>query len=670
MIKLSSIRTKLVITFTLLLALSSAAIGTIGNIRTVDLVSKSSIESTQIMAQEGAKYVETRVASVIMVLATMALQEEIKSMDWEQQKVLLAEYLPATDFLELGVVSPDGTARYSDGSESQLGDREYIIKAFAGEGNISDVLISRVTNKPVTMVAVPIRREDQVVGVLIGRRDGTTLSAITNDLKYSDLGYSFMVNTEGTIVGHANEDYVLNQVNPIALADQDPSYQELAKTIKHIIDAKEGYLKYQEADENSKVNTIYAGFAPVQGTNWIIVSTFNEAEELAEVYALRTAMSITLVICTLVIFIVVLLVGTKLIQPTILMSKISQGISELDLTVNIPDKLLKRKDENGALARAMQEIMENLRKIIGEVTESSMQLSATAEELTATSEQSAMAAEEVAKTVEEIAKGASEQASNTESGSHQAIMLGEYIEKNRDYMYNVRNAADEVALMVSEGITQIDRLTQITNENHQATSEIYDIILQTNQSTAKIGEASNVIASIADQTNLLALNASIEAARAGELGKGFAVVADEIKKLANQSASSTGHIDTIVKELQLIVAKAVESIEKINAITQEQYDSVQNTKARYESIQNAMIKSGDTVELLSASEEEMLRAKNEILDMLQTLSAIAEENAASTEEASSAMVEQSVSMEEIAKSSEKLALLAIDLQDLIKKFKV
>jgi methyl-accepting chemotaxis protein len=352
------------------------------------------------------------------------------------------------------------------------------------------------------------------------------------------------------------------------------------------------------------------------------------------------------------------------------MSKISNRIAELDLTVDISEKLLKKKDENGILARSMQEIMLNLRKIIGEVTDSALHVSSTAQELTATAEQSATAVDEVSRTVEEIAKGASDQAANTETGSHQAIKLGECIEMNREFMLNMNTAFDKVNSVVNEGIEEVGRLTHITQDNNLATKEIYDIILKTNESTEQISEASNVIASIADQTNLLALNASIEAARAGELGKGFAVVASEIKKLAGQSASSTNYIDGIVKELQENVSKAVQSMEKINEISMEQSQSVDNTKAKYESIKGAMGDSIQTVNQLNASEEEMTKAKNEIMDMLQTLSAIAEENAASTEEASSAMVEQSASMDEIAKSSERLASLASNLQQIILKFKV
>lgn len=664
------IRLNLMVAFSVLMIICTIVIGYSSTSKGSKLLSESVISTSQLLAEDGAKLVESRMQSMMETLIAMSQQDGIRSMDWEQQQVILKEQLPTTNFLELGVVTSEGMAHYSDGSEADLKDRGYIIKAFEGEANISDVIISRATNQPVIMVATPIKNNDKVVGVLIGRRDGNTLSEITSDIKYGELGYSFMINSKGTIIAHVNSEYVLSQLNPIELAVTDPDqYTSYAGVIQTILDHKTGFLKYKDSIEPDQ-EMLYAGYSEISGTDWIFVSTANQEEILEPINTLERTMLMMIGISIVICIIIVLILGEIITRPIIAMSDLSEKIAALDITENVLPKYLKRKDESGTLAKAMQEIMDSLRKIIGEISASSLQVSSTAQQLSATSEQSAVASEEVSRTVEEIAKGASDQAANTESGSSQAIRLGTIIEQNKEHMFNMNHAYDRVTGVVHDGLKDVQHLTEITNENNLATSEIYDIILKTNESTAKISEASNVIAVIAGQTNLLALNASIEAARAGEAGKGFAVVASEIKKLAGQSATSTNHIDGIVRDLQNNVAKAVDSIEKVNEISKEQSVSVDHTKQKYEAILGAMGESETAVGKLNVSQEEMSKAKNEILDMLQTLSAIAQENAAGTEEASSAMVEQSSSIEEIAKSSEKLSALAGNLQEIIKKFKV
>jgi methyl-accepting chemotaxis protein len=665
--KRNSIRTKLVVSVMLLIIFSILTLSYFVTYKAGKMLMDSSGQRAQSMAQDGARLIENRINSVIDSLKILSAQEEILSMNWEKQRAVLTKRLAESDFLELGVVSPDGTARYTDGLEEQLGDRDYIKKAFSGEANISDVIISRITGKPVTMIAVPIVAGKKVIGVLIGRREESLLSSIIEDIKYGEKGSSYMINSKGTIVAHTNQTYVIDQFNPISAAETEPIYTKYAKAIQTILEQENGGIQYNSIEDENK-DRVYAGFAKIPGTDWIIICTYNESEIYSPIYKLRIQMQVSLVIGIVILLAFVNWYSGVLVNPIITMSRISEKISNLDLTMDIPKKILKGKDEIAVLANAMQKIKVSFHKIIEEVTDSALQVSATAQQLTATSEQSVKAADEVSKTVEEIAKGASEQASHTESGSDQASLLGNYIEKNREYVYDVIHASDKVVAVVKEGIAQINHLSKISEENGAAAQEINDIIQKTKESTVHIGEASSVIAAIARQTNLLALNASIEAARVGELGKGFAVVASEIKKLAGQSADSTRVIDEIINELQENVAKAVETMGKVKEITEEQAESVIDTKNKYEEIDHAMNAASGAIQLLSSSEEEMIQAKNNILDMLQTLSAIAEENAASTEEASSAMLEQTASMEEIAQSSERLTQLAVSLQELIHKF--
>lgn len=662
---MKSIKTKLIMSYSILVLSVTLIIGFISLEIGYSSLKKEAENSLGLLAGESAKLVENRLEALTETLNMIAMKNEIINMGWEVDAAIIKEELRKTGFIDIGFVLPNGYTYYTDGTVRLMSDRAYVKEALGGKAKISDVIISRVTRKPEIEVAVPVLKEGEAAGALVGRMEADSLSDITKDISYGEQGYSFIINETGTIIAHPDTDMVVNRYNPVEEAEDNPDLKPMSKALQKILQDRAGVADYGYDGRN-----FYAGFAPIDETGWSFVIAADQVEIMSAIPRMVRSIIMTMLIILLCSLVVAYLFDNSLTKPLIEMTKHSKRIGNLDIRENIAQGYLKQKDEIGTLSGAFQKLTENLREIIKELANSANQVTDTAQELSVTSQQSAQVSEDIAHTVEDIAKGAYEQASNTESGLTQAALLKQKIDVNHQHMVNLNSTTEQVIRLVGEGLTDINRLSTITQENEMATKKICDVILQVKTSSEQIGNASGIISDMARQTNLLALNAAIEAARAGEAGRGFAVVAEEVQRMADQSANATRYIDNIIKELQKNILNAVDSMNHISYTSGEQHKSVSVTIQKYQNISEAMKKSELAVEELNLSEKEMETANNEIKTMLQSLSSIAEQNAASTQQTVSAMEEQTASVQVIADVIDRLTQLAGNLRATVTRFQV
>ena len=223
-------------------------------------------------------------------------------------------------------------------------------------------------------------------------------------------------------------------------------------------------------------------------------------------------------------------------------------ISQGDFSHAAPELLCKRGDEIGLLARSCGAMLASLSDLIAQVQRSGLQVNSSAVEIAATTKEQQTTAGEVATTSAEISATAKEMSATSSE-----------LLKTADSVSSVAEQASELAAGGKEGLVRMEKIMRGILE---ASAGITAKLGVMNEKAGNINAVVSTIGKVADQTNLLSLNAAIEAEKAGEYGRGFAVVATEIRRLADQTAASTGDIEQMVKEMVSAVSAGVMGMDK------------------------------------------------------------------------------------------------------------
>ncbi|TYQ18019.1 UNVERIFIED_CONTAM: methyl-accepting chemotaxis sensory transducer with Cache sensor [Acetivibrio alkalicellulosi] len=619
-------------------------------------------------SNEGAKRIDTYIDVSLAALYEVANRERTRTMNLEIQIDSLKEDVERLGYMDMAVVFPDGTAHYVlDGGTADLGDRNYIIRGFQGEANVSDPLVSRVTGRVVMMYAAPIEVNGKIEGVLIGRRDGATLNDITDQLGLGDNGFAFILGADGTVYSHPDREFVMEQRNVFTEIETDESLKDLGIALQKLGLGNTGLANHRFME----VNYITA-ISQIHNSEWSLGIAADRSKVLNRITYLRNMMLIAFFAILILGVIASIVLAKSISKPITYLVDIIKKMSEYDLILNSDHSAMKsinRSDEIGVMTRAVVKMQNNLINLVKNVTELSQKLASSSEELLTNSQQSAETAGEIAKTIEEISKGASEQAQENEKGVEGITALGEYIEETKRMRNNLNGSIDNVDILKNEGINILKDLVEKTMDSSKAAEEMNSVVLETNKSAIEIQDASEMLKNIASQTNMLALNASIEAARAGDMGKGFAVVAEEIRRLAEQSGRFTDKILKVIKELNGKSQSAVQIMDEASKVVECQNMIVENTNTKFEGISNSIEDMKGLIQLLNESSKKMEMKKENIISTIENLSAISQQNAAGTQEAAASVEEQTASIMEIANSTDFLSDLAQEMMMSIEKFK-
>ena len=374
------------------------------------------------------------------------------------------------------------------------------------------------------------------------------------------------------------------------------------------------------------------------------------------------------IIAVLVAVILGLIISRNISRPITALVQSSERIAAGDLTGE--DVQVKTKDELSKLAGSFNAMKSNIKDLISQIGTSSQLVAASAEELTASAEQTSSATVEITQSIHGIAEGAETSTTSLEESSRgleEVTVAVQNIAENSNSVAEAGLKATEQAKLGGEFVAQTVQQIQAIDKS---VFESGETIKSLDKRSQEIGEITKVITEIANQTNLLALNAAIEAARAGEHGKGFAVVADEVRKLAEQSQQSATQISELIKEIQGDMGNSNNSINQVKVDVREGLDIVGKTEESFKVILTSMTKVGVQIEDIASTAEQMAASAQEVSASVMNITALSKDSSMLSQGVAAATEEQLASMEEISSASTSMSKMAMDLQELVSKFKI
>jgi methyl-accepting chemotaxis protein len=396
----------------------------------------------------------------------------------------------------------------------------------------------------------------------------------------------------------------IKRVTQIAAASDDPAAtaaaQSIAQTATKFIKAADMALDMGSVDANTGIAALQTADAEYKQLAMAIESVYlsvRERHQAADQALRARAQSMTLALGALAL----VTASIAILLAWRVQRRIVGDLQQVANTASrVADGVLEhvahgeRNDELGDVLRAQATMVERLRGMVRQVSESSDSIR--------------VASTEVASGNADLSQRTEQAAANLQRTASSMEQLTGTVRQSADSAAQANQLAASASTAAQRGGAVMLQVVSNMNDIAGSSKRIADII--------------GTIDGIAFQTNILALNAAVEAARAGEQGRGFAVVAGEVRALAQRSAAAA-------HEIKGLIGASVERVDTGAAL-------VRNAGATMADIVSGVERVTQVIGEITLAAKQQNLGIGEINTAVSQLDRMTQENAALVEQAAAA----------------------------------
>ena len=623
--------TRLSLIVVVVLILVSGTFMYFSNMRTLHDMANAALNSTSSAVEQTLHTLEVNAMNV-------ASLEAIKNTEVSREKKLEAmdSVRLQNNYDEVGFVEMDGKG-YSNYGDFDFNDQLHFQTTSKGEVFVGEPIINRLNGDIIIISGAPVYNDETIVGTVYIVDMVSSVTDKIRELTFGKTGHAYIINQEGTIIFHKEEQYIADEMNAITLQETDRKYASLAKATKKILASTEsGTLTYWQDGK-----MMFAAYCPVKGhEDWRLIMTAPNSE--------FTSIVLISVLVNSIIGIILLAVNVwllkrlikNILQPVDSVTKRLVKLAEGDLQT--PVEVINTGDELAILSENLNETIQSLNMYITDITRVLAQMSAgnldiqteasfagdfvslqkSIDTIISSLNETMAQMNNAADIVADHSDGTSQGAKNlADSTTDQASVLEELTASITSVSDQVKLTADNAA-KASQRSQEAEKNVEVCNQQMQS---MIHAMADIKAGSAKINDIIINIEDIAEQTNLLSLNAAIEAARAGEAGRGFSVVAEEVRSLAEESAKAA-------QNTAKLIMKSIETVENGTNIVNETAESLTHVVNNTSEITSIISEIADAAREQANAIEQINTGFEQMSDAVMTNSMTAQESASSSEE--------------------------------------